>query len=175
MDERKLKSIAIVAAVTAAAVVYKLLASTHLNQTAALFVGIPALLAILVSLVSPQSAVGVAIKSLTYAILASALFLQAGVLCIVLASPILYLVAIAIGKAICESPSGPGRFNLRSVLVLLVISPMALEGVTPWTTLNRDETVAASRIVAAPADAVARALFKQPRFERVPPRLLKIG
>src|SRR5206468_2806524 len=59
--------------------------------------------------------------------------------------------------------------------VLLAVIPMSLEGVTEFTTVNREESVSASQIVAASPDAVRRALFEAPRFNRVRPRYLRAG
>jgi hypothetical protein len=52
---------------------------------------------------------------------------------------------------------------------------MSLEGVTDFTTFNREESVAASKIVDGSSQAVARALFEPPRFDRVRPLYLRAG
>ena len=52
---------------------------------------------------------------------------------------------------------------------------MTLEGVTEYTTVNREESVTASRLVASSPDSVERALFKAPRFDRVKPLYLRAG
>jgi len=170
--------VAIIVAVAAASLFYRSLLGTGLQQSAALFVGIPALLAIVVVFgVSPRSAVGVACKAVTVGLLVSALFLGEGVVCVLMSAPLFYVVAIAIA-------STTDRLNRRndgssptffSYLVLLAIVPMSMEGVTSVTTLNRDESVAESRIVHAPAAAVERALFEPPRFNRLRPRYLRAG
>jgi hypothetical protein len=60
-------------------------------------------------------------------------------------------------------------------LILLPFIPMTLEGVTGLTTLNRDETVVRSKVVAASTDAVARAIQSPPRFDRLRPMYLRAG
>ena len=78
-----------------ASLAYKLIFYQQLQQTAALFVGIPALLAIVVVLfVSPRSATGVACKAVTVGLLVSLFFLGEGVLCVVMSAPIFYGVAV---------------------------------------------------------------------------------
>ena len=82
-----------------ASIVYRLLVAQGLQQTAALFVGIPALLAILVVFaVSPRSATGVACKAVTVGLLVSLLFLGEGILCVVMSAPLFYLVAVVIAS-----------------------------------------------------------------------------
>jgi hypothetical protein len=52
---------------------------------------------------------------------------------------------------------------------------MSLEGVTGFTTMDREESVTQSRIVRASSQAVERALFEPPRFDRVRPLYLRAG
>ena len=94
-----------------------------------------------------------------------------------MSAPLFYAVAIAIGYAMrkARSPNDSGVITLRSCVILLAIVPMSLEGVTEFTTVNREESVAASQIVAASSDAVERALFEAPRFDRVRPFYLNAG
>ena len=169
---------ALIAAVAVASVAYRLLVAGGLQQTAALFVGIPALLAILVVLaVSPRSATGVACKAMTVAMLVSALFLGEGILCVVMSAPIFYAIAIAIALTMDWARRRHERSatTLFSCFIVLAFVPMSLEGVTDFTTFNREESVAASKIVDGSSQAVARALFEPPRFDRVRPLYLRAG
>jgi hypothetical protein len=59
--------------------------------------------------------------------------------------------------------------------VLALVSLMSFEGVTDATSFNREERVVETRIVAAPAGAVERAVFEIPRFDRVLPLYLRAG
>jgi hypothetical protein len=167
----------LIIALAIASIVYRLLFMRGLQQTAALFIGIPALLAVLVVFTaSPRSAAGVACKAVTIGLLVSILFLGEGVLCVVMSAPLFYAVGIGIGAMIgaaadTESP----RMQLRSYLILLPFIPMTLEGVTDLTTFNRDETVVRSKVVAASSAAVERALQSTPRFDRVRPMYLRAG
>src|SRR5438132_13572636 len=76
---------------------YELIQTGGLMETSAFFVGLPALLAIVVTLgTSPSSAMGITLKTLTIALLLSAFVLKACVVCLLFAAPLFYLVAIVI-------------------------------------------------------------------------------
>jgi hypothetical protein len=169
---------ALIGAVALASVAYRLLFTRELQQTAALFVGIPALLAIVVVFaVSPRSATGVACKAVTLGLLVSLLFLGEGFLCVAMSAPIFYLIAIAIATIAdrAHRRNEKRATTLFSCVLLLATVPMSLEGVTDFTTLNRDESVAASKIVRGSPQAVAHAMFEPPRFDRVRPFYLRAG
>lgn len=169
---------AIIAAAALASATFGLLGRGGLQQSAALFIGIPSLLAIVVTLaVTPRSATGVAVKATTVALLVSLLFLGEGVLCIVMSAPLFLLIAVLVGR-IAEwydhERAGRSRGILSCVLVLAV-GPMSLEGVTPATSFPRHDIVTVSRVVPATPDAVERALIAAPRFDRGLPHLLRLG
>jgi hypothetical protein len=169
---------ALIGAVAVASLYYRWIGRHGLQQTAALFVGIPAILAIVVVFaVSPRSAVGVACKALTVGLLVSLLFLGEGVLCVVMSAPLLFLIVIliAIVPDLANRRREKAATTLFSCFVVLAIVPMSLEGVTDFTTLNREESVSASRVVHHSSQAVERALFESPRFDRVPPLHLRAG
>jgi len=96
----RIRGATLIVAVAVASLVYKLIFHQQLQQTAALFVGIPAVLAIIVVLfVSPRSATGVACKAVTVGLLVSFFFLGEGVLCVVMSAPIFYAVAVGVAAA----------------------------------------------------------------------------
>jgi hypothetical protein len=169
---------ALVVAVALASLAYRWLVFHRLGQSAALFVGIPTLLAVLVVFqASPRSAAGVACKAVTIGLLVSMLFLWEGVLCVVMSAPLFYAIAVLIGGTVDFARR---RLDKRaqttlSCLAVVVLIPMSLEGVTPATSFNRDEWVADSKIVHAPADAIARAILESPRFDRPLPLYLRSG
>jgi len=168
----------LIVAVAIGAIAYRTIVSQNLQQTAALFIGIPALLAIIVVFgVSPESATGVACKAVTIGLLVSLLFLWEGMLCVLMSAPLFYAMAIGISRLMQRGrdSNSNATMTLRSCLVVLAVIPMSLEGVTEFTTVNREESVSASQIVAASPDAVRRALFEAPRFNRVRPRYLRAG
>lgn len=169
---------AVIGAVAVASLAYRLIAGQGLQQTAALFVGVPALLAIVVTFaVSPRSATGVACKAVTVGLLVSLLFLGEGILCIVMSAPLFYLVAVGIGVVMDRARRGlrPHAHTTLSCLMVLALVPMSIEGVTDVTSLNRDERVVQTRIVHVPSHEVERALFEPPRFNRALPLYLRAG
>lgn len=169
---------AMIGAVALASLMYRLIVGHGLQQTAALFIGIPALLAIVVTLaVSPRSATGVACKAVTVGLLVSLLFLGEGILCVAMSAPLFYLIAVGIGSNLdrARRESGDRAHTMFSFLAVLALIPMSLEGVTDATSLNRDESVTVARIVHASSEAVQRALFEPPRFDRALPLYLRMG
>lgn len=169
---------AAIVSVAIASVVYRSISGGHVQQTSVLFVGIPALLALLVVYgASPTSAIGVACKAVTIGLLVSLIFLWEGALCVVMAAPLFYAVAIAVASLAdaARKRDQAERRPLYSSLLLLVLAPATLEGVTNFTSLNREERVSATRIVAAGAADVERALFAPPRFDRARVLPLRAG
>src|SRR5436190_6932436 len=168
----------LILAVAIAVVAYRVIVFHNLQQTAALFIGIPALLAIVVTFgVSPRSATGVACKAVTIGLLVALLFLWEGMLCVAMSAPLFFAVAIGITHFVrfANGTSGRNTITLRSCAVLLLLVPMSLEGVTDLTTISRDESASVTRIVGASAGAVGAALLEAPRFDRVRPLLLRHG
>jgi len=169
---------ATIVAVAMGSIFYRLVVAHDLQQTAALFIGVPALLAIVVVFfVSPRSGVGVACKAVTIGLLVSMLFLWEGVLCVVMSAPLFYGVAVVIGTVVSKArrTSGKPTDTAFFCLALLALIPMSLEGVTAVTSFDRNESAEETRIVHASPDAVQRALFQPPRFHRALPLYLRAG
>jgi hypothetical protein len=161
--------------VSFAAGAFQLLRANGLQQTAALFIGIPALLAMAAVFVKTNSAIGVACKSVTIGLLISMILLGEGMLCVLMSAPLFYMVAVGFGLLMNHRNRPPGKQNILSWIALCSLMPMSLEGVVPLTTIARNTVVSETRIVQAPAAAVSAALFEQPRFERALPSLLAKG
>jgi hypothetical protein len=92
-----------------------------------------------------------------------------------MSAPIFYAVAIIVASAIGWARQRHTGAPLFCTAVVLVLAPFTLEGVTAMTTVNRDETVSATKIVRATAAEVERALFEPPRFDRSIPLYLRSG
>jgi hypothetical protein len=167
---------AIIGTVAVGSFAYRLIVAHDLQQTAALFIGIPALMAILVVVaVSPRSATGVACKAVTVGLLVSMLFLHEGVLCVLMSAPLFFLVAIAIASIMQGLRERGGHTTMYSCAVAVLMVPLSLEGITSYTSFNREELVSETRVIAAPAVDVAHALFAPPRFDRRLPPYLRAG
>src|SRR5262245_1672420 len=163
-----------IVAVAMASVAFRVISGAGLQQSAALFIGIPALLAIVaVFSPTPRSAVGVACKSVTVGLLVSLVFLGEGIVCVAMSAPLFYLVAVLIGKGIDRSRRDTQQFG--SWIALLAVLPMSLEGVSPILTVDRMVVVSETRIVDASESDVATAIQAHPRFERPLPQFLALG
>ncbi|MGV8871367.1 MAG: hypothetical protein ACOH2Q_02485 [Rhodococcus sp. (in: high G+C Gram-positive bacteria)] len=162
---------AIVLAFAAAVFVRKILQETGQDQTAAFYIGIPAVLAVVVVLSAPWgSVVGTTVKVVTVCLLLSMIVLGEGFICVIFAAPLFYAVAIIIA-AVVDHPRrrrGDGTTLRISVLPVLVLV-MASEGVLPATTFPVDSTVSATRVFDASAAEVAQAIASPMRFHDVEP------
>jgi hypothetical protein len=167
---------AVVLAIAVGALAYQMLQHHRLEQTGALFVGIPSLLSLLVVfLTSPRSAVGVACKVVTIGMLMSMMFLWEGGLCVLMSAPLFYAVAVFIGSSMDHARRKGASDTTVSCLLVLVLIPMSLEGVSDKTSFDRDEWVTASRVVAASTSDIEHALVAAPRFDRPLPLYLRAG
>ena len=169
---------AIIGGAAVASLAYRVVFAHGLQQTAALFVGIPTLLALVTVFgVSPRSATGVACKAVTVFLLVSMIFLGEGMLCIAMSAPLFYAVAVMVGASVDLVRRRRRRRsqNVVSCVALLALIPMSLEGVTDATSFDRNERVSSTRIVHASSQEVEHALFEAPRFNRRLPLYLRAG
>lgn len=171
-------------ALASANVVYRLILFGRLEQTAALFIGLPTFLAIGFALaVRPRSPTGMIMAGMTIALLMSGPFLGEGFICILMAAPLFYLIGWIVGSLITAIGSWGQRQQHGEeqpggrvyVLVLLPFLLMSLEGTHEWLSLPREETVIVSRVVSASAEEVREALAATPRFDRELPLYLRLG
>ena len=169
--------ITLVLILTAGTVTYRLLVSKHLEQTSALFIGLPAVLAILMAFTRPaKSATGVIFKGMTVLLLLSGILLGEGFICIVMAAPLFYLVGFIIGQTIDmverqrESRRKTGLYGL----ILLPFIPLSIEGVSPTVSFSRAETIAVDRVIPVAAADVERQLSSTPDFEKPLPLFLRL-
>ena len=147
---------AIIASVAVSSIAFRMITGYGLQQSAALFIGIPALLAIAaVFSPTPRSATGVACKAVTIGLFVSLIFLGEGMLCILMSAPLFYAVAIVVGLVVDyqrrDSPKKHGG-RVFSCVALLALVPMSLEGVTAGTSFARESSASETRIVRASAD-----------------------
>jgi hypothetical protein len=167
-----------VLAISAAGFMYHVLVFHHLEQTALLFVGIPVLLAVvLVSTPKAKTTVGSVLKATTLALLLSAPLLGEGFICIVMAAPIFYAVAMLIATLagwLRKRPDKP-RQAILPCIALIAFLPMSLEGTRPGLSFNREEQVTARRMVAASPQEIENALRHSPRIDRKLPPYLRMG
>jgi hypothetical protein len=168
-------NLGLVAGIAVAGLAYRLVVSQHLEQTALLFIGIPAILAVVVAATPrAKSVTGGIMKAITIALLLSGPFLGEGFICILMAAPLFYLVGAIVGLIIA-SAKRHGKSTMVSCLVLVGLLPMSSEGLHPRLSFNREEAVQASRMINASADMVEQALSRSPRTDLPLPFYLRLG
>jgi hypothetical protein len=165
--------IALVVACTCAALFYRIFINRGLGHSSAMFLGVPAVLAILLALTpKARTVTGGIVKGVTLALLIVAPLLGEGYLCILFASPLFYLVGILVGIGVDTFRRNRGT-TLTCIAVALL--PLCMEGVAPQLTWNRAQSVAVTRVIPAPVAAVEASLSQSPRVGTALPRFLRIG
>src|SRR6267142_2019746 len=175
-NSARLTGVAIAAlALMAAGIVYRVLVWRHLEQTSLLFMGIPAFLAVaLASGRKTKTVTGGIMRATAIGLLLSGPLLGEGFICIVMAAPIFFLVAAAVGLLV-DWCNRKNRSAILPCLVLLGLGPMTLEGTHPRLSLNREETVTVTRSIAASPEEVAAALAQSPRLDQPIPFFGRLG
>ncbi|HMJ75209.1 MAG TPA: hypothetical protein VK507_04510, partial [Iamia sp.] len=155
---------------------YRLVYATGIQQTAALYIGVPTVLAVGLALLPRQtkSATGMLLKGATLTLLIACVILPEGALCLLFAAPIVVLVAVFIGIPIDEArrrQRGQVPPLMAAGLPLLLLS---LEGVV-GTPFDPSATATAAVTVEAGVDEVAAALARPPTFDQQLPTFLTAG
>jgi len=119
---------------------------THkLETTSVMFIGLPAGLAIFMSLLPrAKSALGGAMKGTTLGLLISAILFGEGVICVLMAAPIAYFIAAIIGASAdaARSKGHPGA----QCIIWVIAAVMSFEGTTGKLSLSRDEEIRVERL-----------------------------
>jgi hypothetical protein len=156
-------------------VLYRYLVGAKYIHSAAMFEGIPAILAILLALTPKAKTVtGGIVKGITLALLIIAPMLGEGYLCILMASPLFYLIGLLVGIPVDIAKRRERSGTTLSCIVLL-LTPMCLEGVVPQLTFSRGQSVEMNKMVSAPAAQVEDSLARSPRIQLALPQFLRIG
>ena len=162
-----------------AALIYRLLVFGKLEQTAALFIGLPAVMACVVAAAPPAGTyTGSIAKAMTIALLMAGIFLGEGVVCLIMTAPLFYGVAVPIGMVLdhyAKKKQPPSDTLRLRCLIALPLVLMSLEGVHDRLSFPRDEQVTVTRTLWATAAEVEQALAATPRYSRPPPLFLRLG
>jgi hypothetical protein len=173
--------IASVVALVCASVAYRIATERNLQHGSLVFVGIPALLALALTAVHPKTSVGTINKTIAIALCLSGIVFGEGFICILLASPIFFLVGTGVGHMLGNTRKpveGEGEIppaSSRWKHGIILLAPFYLEGVVPGYVVPRDEVVSVTRIVAANADAVRASLASPMKFDRPLPPFFRLG
>ncbi|MFC4113200.1 hypothetical protein [Nonomuraea zeae] len=161
----------VLAALFAAMLLYQVLHAGHLEQTALFYVGIPAVIAVTVALTArPRSTVGMVMASVTVALALAGPLLGEGIVCLLMAAPLFYLVGAIVAVVIDAARRRLGNGRMSLLLVPLVMAA-ALEG----TAASLPRAGEAGVTVAVAGADVERALAGQPRFGPVESPFLRLG
>jgi hypothetical protein len=165
----------IILAVAFASLFYRVVVSHKMEQTALLFIGVPTALAVLVAMTPRAKTVtGGILKAMTIALLMVAPLAGEGFICILMASPLFFVVGVAIGKLIDLARSESKRTTITGML-LLAFLPMSFEGTSDRLSIPREETVVVEREVAASAEDVQRAIAQPLNLDTRLPLFLQAG
>lgn len=172
-SDAQIRLAVIIAAIGAGGALYRLLVRHRLEQTAALFIGLPTILAFIIALTPrAKSAVGVTLKGMTICLLLSGPLLGEGFICILMAAPLFYLVGIIIALLVDHDRKRQG-IPLRAIaLVPLLLT--SLEGVSDRVSFPRGERLVIERTVRAGDAMVETRLATPPRFEKTLPVFLRL-
>jgi hypothetical protein len=134
---------------------YTFLRRNYLVDSAALYIGLPLLLAVGMSLLpETKSAFGATMKGITIALLLSAIVLQEGIICILFASPIFYGVGAIVATLVDRVKRKGKDPKYLSVAICAVLAMLSTEGAIPQTSFDRDNSVTVSKTVYATRDKV---------------------
>lgn len=168
--------ITITIALAVGAIAYHLMHGSSLHQSVVFFIGIPAVLAVILSLTpNAKSATGVIVKGITLALLLSGIVFAEGFVCILMAAPLFYLVGIAIGYPIDRvrrKRQSEGKVYSVVGIGLLLLS---VEGAVPGTSFPKHEAIHVTRSINASVDEVRLTLASTPDFDKSLPFYLKLG
>jgi hypothetical protein len=173
--------VAAVVALTAASIAYRALVTTKLQHTSLVFIGIPAILALLFLMVQPKTSAGTIHKTIAIALCLSGIVFGEGFVCILMASPLFFLVGALMARLVTPPPpldatdDDAGDTRKWKHLGIALLVPMSLEGVVPHLELPRDEVVTVSRTVFSNHVLVQRALAQPMQFDRELPRFFTLG
>ena len=148
---------------------------THkLETTSVMFIGLPAGLAIFMSLLPrTKSALGSAMKGTTIGLLISAVLFGEGVVCVLMAAPIAYFIAGLVGALsdYARKAQRPGA----QCFIWIVAALMSFEGTSSKLSLSRDEEVRVEQTVAATPSEIESALAATPAFHTRLPLYFRLG
>ncbi len=158
-----------------ASLLFHMLKQHSLHNSAALYVGLPTLLAVSLALMpKAQSVSGMFAKGMTIAILMSLPLFQEGFICVLMASPILYVIGFIVTGYIDRTRKQKDTNKIQSSLVIGLFVLLSMEGVFPETTFNRYNEVSQSVVINAPAIAILQKINQQPSFKDTTPSFISI-
>jgi hypothetical protein len=149
--------------------------ATGFQRTAALYVGIPTLLAIgLALLPSSKSAIGTIMRGSTLAVMIACVILPEGLLCLIFVLPLIVIIGLIVGSSIDASRAKNRRKSRPLMLIGLPLLLLSSEGVV-GSPINPHDAVKSSVVIQAKPADIAAALAKTPTFGAELPMFLTVG
>lgn len=131
------------------------------ERTAVFYVGVPAVLAIAVVLLArPRRPVGMTLAATTVGLALAGPMLEEGVVCLIMAAPLIYGVAVAIAWAVSNKDQHPHR-ALATVPLLLIL---LVEGLGGISFAPREDSGSATAVVAASPEELVAAIAAEPEY-----------
>jgi hypothetical protein len=156
-------------------IAYRLVYATGASHSAALYVGVPTLLAIgLALLPRHKSATGMILKGSTLAVLIACVVLPEGILCLLFVLPLIGVIGVIVGGTIDADRRHKRRQGPKLMMVGLPLMLLSFEGVI-GSPFDAHDAVQSSIVVEANPSQVANALASTPRFDTLMPTFLTIG
>jgi hypothetical protein len=140
------------------------------TDSALLFVGLPVLLALALVLLPGRTTHGRVFQLTTVLLLATAVALHEGAICVILAAPLVYGMVHGVTALVRLSGGSSRPYALLPIPLLLL---GAVEGTNDKLRLHPEQTVTATRVVAATPDEVLQRLTWGPRPTEVRSLLLR--
>ncbi|MFF0312497.1 hypothetical protein ACFYSC_34140 [Streptosporangium sp. NPDC004379] len=160
---------ALVIALFAALLLYRVLHAGHLEQTALFYLGLPAVIAVTVILTArPRTVTGLIMAAITVGLALAGPLLGEGIVCLVFAAPLFYFIGLIFGL-VADGHRRRGTNAIAVPLVLLTLAAGGAELAAP----SRDGEVTVS--VQTSGRDVERALAAAPRFGAFDSPLLRLG
>lgn len=161
-----------IVAVTGVTAPFLLVRSGHLD-TAALFVGVPLVLAVIIALAPPAKSLhGLTFRVVTFGLLITSAFLHEGAACVLMAAPLVYGVGHLVAEIVRQARQyGERRRAALAVVPLLLLA--SLEG-TAYR-VDPVQTVTTERVVAMSPQQVEQRLQRGPDFSATRPFLLRFS
>lgn len=156
-------------------IAYRLVYASGASQTAALYVGVPTLLAVgLALLPRSKSATGMILKGSTLAVLIACVVLPEGLLCLLFVLPLIGLIGVIVGGAIDAARRRNRRQGPTLMMVGLPLMLLSFEGVV-GSPFDAHDAVESSVVVETSTSEVVAALAATPTFDAEMPTFLTIG
>ncbi|WP_432943483.1 SRPBCC family protein [Kribbella sp. CA-253562] len=142
-------------------------------DTAALFVGVPLAIAVVIALSPPAKSLhGLTFRVVTFALMITSAFLHEGAACVLMASPLVYGVAHFVAEIARQSLDRRNGDRYRAALAIVPLLIAGLEG-TAYR-VEPVQQVSETRVVAMSAEQAATRLARGPDFSTERPFLLRL-